>query len=108
MSANIRQEPNGGYGFAPRHADFHASQPWGYVPFERRVNLMGGQVILATVDFLTLRVLSMTICHALHENYTLYFCPNFLIWCAGTQQRNGLRLALLWGLGGPMRPTVDL
>ena len=53
MGADIRQAPNGGYGFAPRHADFHASQLWGYVPIERRVNLMGGQAILARVDFFT-------------------------------------------------------
>jgi 6-phosphogluconolactonase (cycloisomerase 2 family) len=27
--------PNGGYGFGPRHVDFHPSQPWVYVSLER-------------------------------------------------------------------------
>jgi len=29
-------EPNGGYGFGPRHLDFHPAQPWIYVSLERQ------------------------------------------------------------------------
>jgi 6-phosphogluconolactonase (cycloisomerase 2 family) len=32
--------PNGGYGFGPRHLDFHPSQPWVYVSIERQNRLM--------------------------------------------------------------------
>ncbi len=28
--------PNGGYGFGPRHLDFHPTQPWVYVSLERQ------------------------------------------------------------------------
>src|SRR6202021_2695517 len=28
--------PNGGFGFGPRHLDFHPSQPWVYVSLERQ------------------------------------------------------------------------
>jgi 6-phosphogluconolactonase len=31
--------PNGGYGFGPRHIDFHPTQPWVYVSDERRSRL---------------------------------------------------------------------
>jgi 6-phosphogluconolactonase len=31
--------PNGGYGFGPRHIDFHPDQPWLYVSDERRSQL---------------------------------------------------------------------
>jgi 6-phosphogluconolactonase (cycloisomerase 2 family) len=31
--------PNGGYGFGPRHLDFHPSQPWVYVSLERENKL---------------------------------------------------------------------
>jgi 6-phosphogluconolactonase (cycloisomerase 2 family) len=31
--------PNGGYGFGPRHIDFHPEQPWLYVSDERRSQL---------------------------------------------------------------------
>jgi 6-phosphogluconolactonase (cycloisomerase 2 family) len=31
--------PNGGYGFGPRHIDFHRTQPWMYVSDERRSQL---------------------------------------------------------------------
>jgi 6-phosphogluconolactonase (cycloisomerase 2 family) len=31
--------PNGGYGFGPRHVDFHPSQPWVYVSLERENKL---------------------------------------------------------------------
>lgn len=31
--------PNGGYGFGPRHLDFHPTQPWVYVSLERQSRL---------------------------------------------------------------------
>src|SRR6202035_5133157 len=31
--------PNGGYGFGPRHLDFHPSKPWVYVSLERENRL---------------------------------------------------------------------
>jgi 6-phosphogluconolactonase len=31
--------PNGGYGFGPRHVDFHPSKPWVYVSLERENKL---------------------------------------------------------------------
>jgi 6-phosphogluconolactonase (cycloisomerase 2 family) len=31
--------PNGGYGFGPRHVDFHSAKPWLYVSDERRSQL---------------------------------------------------------------------
>jgi 6-phosphogluconolactonase (cycloisomerase 2 family) len=31
--------PNGGYGFGPRHLDFHPTQPWVYVSLERQSTL---------------------------------------------------------------------
>jgi len=31
--------PNGGYGFGPRHLDFHPTQPWVYVSLERQSKL---------------------------------------------------------------------
>ncbi|HYC46886.1 MAG TPA: beta-propeller fold lactonase family protein [Burkholderiales bacterium] len=31
--------PNGGYGFGPRHVDFHPTQPWMYVADEKRSQL---------------------------------------------------------------------
>ena len=31
--------PNGGYGFGPRHVDFHPSRPWVYVSLERQNTL---------------------------------------------------------------------
>ena len=35
LSAGQVVAPNGGYGFGPRHVDFHPSQPWMYVSDER-------------------------------------------------------------------------
>jgi 6-phosphogluconolactonase len=32
--------PNGGYGFGPRHLDFHPSQPWVYLSVERQSQLI--------------------------------------------------------------------
>lgn len=37
--------PNGGYGFGPRHADFHPTRPWLYVSLERQ-----NQLALFTFD----------------------------------------------------------
>ena len=34
--------PNGGYGFGPRHLDFHPSKPWIYVSLERQTALNTG------------------------------------------------------------------
>ncbi|MGN8549234.1 beta-propeller fold lactonase family protein [Bradyrhizobium sp. 13971] len=31
--------PGGGYGFGPRHLDFHPTQPWVYVSLERQNKL---------------------------------------------------------------------
>jgi 6-phosphogluconolactonase len=41
--------PNGGYGFGPRHLDFHPTQPWVYVSLEREnrldmFTLVGGKL----------------------------------------------------------------
>jgi len=33
-------QPNGGYGFGPRHLDFHPTQPWVYVSIERQNKLI--------------------------------------------------------------------
>jgi 6-phosphogluconolactonase len=39
--SNMRKiAPNGGYGFGPRHLDFHPSQPWVYVSIERQNQLI--------------------------------------------------------------------
>ena len=39
--SNLRKiAPNGGYGFGPRHLDFHPSQPWVYVSIERQNQLI--------------------------------------------------------------------
>ena len=39
FSAPAVVNPNGGYGFGPRHVDFHTSKPWLYVSDERRSQL---------------------------------------------------------------------
>ena len=39
LSAKQVVAPNGGYGFGPRHVDFHPSKPWMYVSDERRSQL---------------------------------------------------------------------
>ena len=46
--------PNGGYGFGPRHLDFHPTQPWVYVSLERQnkldmYRLEGGKLSAAPV-----------------------------------------------------------
>lgn len=39
LSAATSVAPDGGYGFGPRHVDFHPSQPWVYVSLERENKL---------------------------------------------------------------------
>lgn len=34
LTPSVSVAPNGGYGFGPRHLDFHPSQPWVYVSLE--------------------------------------------------------------------------
>ncbi len=36
LSRKVVIAPNGGYGFGPRHLDFHPAQPWVYVSLERQ------------------------------------------------------------------------
>ncbi len=36
LSSLVSVAPGGGYGFGPRHLDFHPSQPWVYVSLERQ------------------------------------------------------------------------
>ena len=36
LSNGVSVAPDGGYGFGPRHLDFHPSQPWVYVSLERQ------------------------------------------------------------------------
>jgi 6-phosphogluconolactonase (cycloisomerase 2 family) len=39
LSNEVSVAPNGGYGFGPRHLDFHPTQPWVYVSLERQNRL---------------------------------------------------------------------
>jgi len=39
LTAQVSIAPNGGYGFGPRHLDFHPTQPWVYVSLERQNRL---------------------------------------------------------------------
>jgi 6-phosphogluconolactonase len=39
LTNEVSVAPNGGYGFGPRHLDFHPSQPWVYVSLERENKL---------------------------------------------------------------------
>ena len=39
LKATQSVAPNGGYGFGPRHLDFHPSRPWVYVSLERQNTL---------------------------------------------------------------------
>jgi 6-phosphogluconolactonase len=39
LSNEISVAPDGGYGFGPRHLDFHPTQPWVYVSLERQNQL---------------------------------------------------------------------
>ena len=36
LSNQVSVAPNGGYGFGPRHLDFHPTKPWVYVSLERQ------------------------------------------------------------------------
>lgn len=36
LAKEVSIAPNGGYGFGPRHLDFHPTQPWVYVSLERQ------------------------------------------------------------------------
>jgi 6-phosphogluconolactonase (cycloisomerase 2 family) len=39
LTGEVSVAPNGGYGFGPRHLDFHPSRPWVYVSLERQNKL---------------------------------------------------------------------
>jgi 6-phosphogluconolactonase (cycloisomerase 2 family) len=39
LTNEVSVAPNGGYGFGPRHLDFHLSKPWVYVSLERENKL---------------------------------------------------------------------
>jgi 6-phosphogluconolactonase (cycloisomerase 2 family) len=39
LSDEVSVAPNGGYGFGPRHLDFHPAKPWVYVSLERQNKL---------------------------------------------------------------------
>jgi 6-phosphogluconolactonase len=39
LSSEVSVAPGGGYGFGPRHLDFHPSRPWVYVSLERQNQL---------------------------------------------------------------------
>src|SRR5216684_2869836 len=39
LTAQVSIAPNGGYGFGPRHLDFHPIKPWVYVSLERQNRL---------------------------------------------------------------------
>ena len=39
LTHEVSVAPNGGYGFGPRHLDFHPSKPWVYVSLERQNQL---------------------------------------------------------------------
>src|SRR5213596_1850403 len=39
LTNGVSIAPNGGYGFGPRHLDFHPTQPWVYVSLERQNRL---------------------------------------------------------------------
>src|ERR1700756_903522 len=39
LTDDVSVAPNGGYGFGPRHLDFHPTRPWVYVSLERQNKL---------------------------------------------------------------------
>lgn len=39
LTSEVSLAPNGGYGFGPRHLDFHPTRPWVYVSLERENKL---------------------------------------------------------------------
>lgn len=42
--------PNGGYGYGPRHMDFHPTLPWAYVADERQSRMMAYRITEAGVE----------------------------------------------------------
>jgi 6-phosphogluconolactonase len=55
LSDEVSVAPNGGYGFGPRHLDFHPTRPWVYVSLERQNRLdmfaFHGDTLLAAPVF---------------------------------------------------------
>lgn len=55
LTNRVSIAPGGGYGFGPRHLDFHPSQPWVYVSLERQNRLelfkLDGDTLSATALF---------------------------------------------------------
>ena len=55
LTNKVSVAPNGGYGFGPRHLDFHPTQPWVYVSLERQNKLdmfrIAGGALLADPVF---------------------------------------------------------
>jgi 6-phosphogluconolactonase len=50
LSNEVSVAPNGGYGFGPRHLDFHPTEPWVYVSLERQNRLDMFQMIGDTLS----------------------------------------------------------
>ncbi len=55
LTNEVSVAPNGGYGFGPRHLDFHPAKPWVYVSLERQNKLdmfeIAGNVVSAAPMF---------------------------------------------------------
>src|SRR5262245_20429371 len=55
LTNEVSVAPNGGYGFGPRHLDFHPSRPWVYVSLERENKLdmfmLDGDTLSAAPQF---------------------------------------------------------
>jgi len=55
LSGETSIAPNGGYGFGPRHLDFHPTKPWVYVSLERQNQLdmftLAGGKLSSMADF---------------------------------------------------------
>jgi 6-phosphogluconolactonase len=55
LSDEVSVAPNGGYGFGPRHLDFHPTRPWVYVSLERQNRLdmfqFEGDMLLAAAVY---------------------------------------------------------
>lgn len=55
LQGRMSVAPNGGYGFGPRHIDFHPTRPWIYVSLERQNQLamfeMDGPTVSAAPSF---------------------------------------------------------
>ncbi|MBV9860991.1 MAG: beta-propeller fold lactonase family protein [Alphaproteobacteria bacterium] len=55
LTREVSVAPNGGYGFGPRHLDFHPTEPWVYVSLERQNRLdmfaRDGDVLSETAAF---------------------------------------------------------